>query len=295
MRFRWTLAVLATALGAAGCGSGSAKKTGADAGAASETLYARLGKQPGIEAVVEDFLSRVLSDEKINGYFLNSTLDQQHLADCLVQQVAAATGGPDPYTCRSMKDAHSGLGISKQDFDDLVNDLTAALVAANVKQADIDTILGVLGPMSTDIVEDPTNDATIYQRIGRKPAIDQVVTDFHANVAKDTTINSFFATADLQRLAACLVRQVCQATGGPCQYGNEILSVDAGLSEPCRDMKTAHTGLGIAVADFNALVGDLVSSMDADGVSMTDRNSIVSALAPLCSQVVEKNPANCPQ
>jgi hemoglobin len=46
-----------------------------------------------------------------------------------------------------------------------------------------------------------------------------------------------------------LVDQLCEATGGPCKYGG-------------RSMLDAHRGMNITDAEFNALVEDLVKSLD---------------------------------
>jgi truncated hemoglobin YjbI len=287
MTVRWLLPLLFSSAVVTACSSsndGTMQTT--------EPVYARIGKAKGVDAVVTDFLERVTADPKINGYFLNSTLDTAHLKDCLVKQIGSATGGPEKYECRNMKDAHAGLGISKQDFDDLVGHLTEALKAAKVEQKDIDTILGVLGPMEVEIVEDSTNDADIYQRVGRKPAIQAVVADFHGRVMQDTRIVSFFDGVNTDRLATCLVRQVCQATGGPCKYGEEIPNAEPGVVSACRSMKEAHAGLNIAKTDFDILVEHLVAAIDAAGVSMEDRDAIVGVLAPMCTDVVENGTCN---
>jgi hemoglobin len=52
-----------------------------------------------------------------------------------------------------MKAAHAGMGISGADFGALAEDLVGALDKFMVKEADKNTLLGVLGPMKSDIVE----------------------------------------------------------------------------------------------------------------------------------------------
>ena len=79
-------------------------------GPGETTLYQRLGAEPGIRAVITDFVGRVVADPKINGYFLNSSVNGSRLVDCLVKQVGSATGGPEVYDCRSMSESHAGLG-----------------------------------------------------------------------------------------------------------------------------------------------------------------------------------------
>jgi hemoglobin len=54
-----------------------------------------------------------------------------------------------------MKTAHAGMGVSTADFNALVEDLVKSLDKYKVKKKDKDTLLGVLGPMKSDIVEKP--------------------------------------------------------------------------------------------------------------------------------------------
>ncbi|MCB9563029.1 MAG: group 1 truncated hemoglobin [Kofleriaceae bacterium] len=262
------------------------------------SLYDRLGGHAGLREVVVDFVGRLGADPKINGYFLNRSVDTDHLVTCLVAQLGAATGGPEVYPdpalgCRDMATAHQGLGISTQDFDDLLGHLVDALTAAGAAPADIATIAAVLQPMADDVVEDPGNDATVYQRVGRKPAIAAVVTDFEARVAADDRVNGFFATVtDFTRLHACLTRQVC-GIDGPCRYGEEEAAEFAPLvnQAPCRSMAETHVGLMsgasvITIDDFNAIAENLVAALTAAGVATGDIDAIVGAIAPLCDQIV---------
>jgi hemoglobin len=116
---------------------------------------------------------------------------------------------------------------------------------------------------------------SLYDRLGGKPAITAVVDDFVANVAADKRINAFFAKADIPHLKMELVDQLCEATGGPCKYTG-------------KDMKTAHAGMGVGGADFDALVEDLGKSLVKFKVKKADQKALVSALAPLKKDIVEK-------
>lgn len=114
---------------------------------------------------------------------------------------------------------------------------------------------------------------SLYTRLGGSPAITAVVDDFVANVAADSRINGRFANANVPRLKVLLVEQVCQATGGPCTYTG-------------RDMRSAHAGMGITDGEFNALVEDLVKSLDKFHVAEEDKNELLALLGGLKSQVV---------
>ncbi len=287
------------------CGDDSASTPRPDGGGggdgpAAGALYTRLGAEAGIRTVMTDFVGRVVGDPKINGFFLNANVDGAKLTNCLVLQIGNATGGPQVYPsagCRDMKSSHAGLKISMNDFNDLAGHLVAALKQAGVAQADVDTIVGVVSPMAADIVEDKTNNATVYQRVGRKPAIDAVVGKFITRVVGDARINGFFATTNAARLKTCLVRQVC-SIDGPCKYGMEV-DGEPGVAKanPCKAMAPSHAGLtsppggaagtkAITKADFDALVMDLVAELDAAGVSAADKMAILGALGPMCKDIV---------
>jgi hemoglobin len=115
------------------------------------TLYERLGGMESITAVVEDFRDRVARDDRINQKFARTDLDR--LRKMLIDQVCEATGGPCTYTGRSMKDAHAGMTVTSGEFDGLVQDLVATMNHFKVGKTEQNEVLGVLGPLKTDIVE----------------------------------------------------------------------------------------------------------------------------------------------
>lgn len=116
---------------------------------------------------------------------------------------------------------------------------------------------------------------SLYDRLGGKPAIQAVVDDFIGNVAADDRINRFFAKTNIPRLNTMLVNQICEATGGPCKYEG-------------RSMKAAHTGMGLSDADFNALVEDLVKSLNKFNVPEKEKKELITALAAMKGDIVGK-------
>ena len=120
-----------------------------------KSLYDRLGGKTAIVAVVDEFVGRVAADKRINAFFAATAADAKRLASFkgkLVDQICEASGGPCKYTGKSMKAAHAGMGVKGADFDALVEDLVGALDKFKVAAADKNTLLGVLGPMKSDIV-----------------------------------------------------------------------------------------------------------------------------------------------
>jgi len=121
---------------------------------------------------------------------------------------------------------------------------------------------------------------SLYDRLGGKQAITAVVDEFVGRVAADNRINDFFAAtasnpAQLASFKMKLVDQICEAAGGPCKYTG-------------KDMKSAHRGMGISTADFNALAEDLVGALDKFKVGMAEKSQLLGVLGPMQGQIVEK-------
>ena len=120
-------------------------------GAKAKSLYDRLGGKVAITAVVETFVGNVGEDARINGFFASTDLTKLKMH--LVNQICEASGGPCKYTGRTMKQTHAGMGVHDAAFGALVEDLVAALDHHKVGKTEKDELLGVLGPMKSDIVE----------------------------------------------------------------------------------------------------------------------------------------------
>jgi hemoglobin len=115
---------------------------------------------------------------------------------------------------------------------------------------------------------------TLYERLGGMDAITAVVEDFRDRVAGDDRINLKFARTDLARLRKMLIDQVCEATGGPCRYNG-------------RGMREAHAGMKVTKGEFNALVDDLVATLNQFKVPSAEREELLAILGPLKSDIVE--------
>jgi hypothetical protein len=84
--------------------------------------------------------------------------DLEHLAQCLSLFVQSAAGCAVDYStardsegeqCKSMKSAHTGLGITEEDYTALVMDAATALIAAGVA-ADSPQFAAVAGALTSD-------------------------------------------------------------------------------------------------------------------------------------------------
>ncbi len=146
--------ILASLLALAACGGGTKNDTTTPTGTGSaetKSLYDRLGKKDAIVAVVDDFIANVAADARINAFFSNTDIPK--LKQLLVDQICEASGGPCKYTGRSMKEVHTGMKVKSEHFDALVEDLVKSLDKFKVGEKEKSDLLGALGPMKPDIVE----------------------------------------------------------------------------------------------------------------------------------------------
>jgi hemoglobin len=116
-----------------------------------KSLYERLGGIDAIKAVVGEFATRVLADDRVNKKFAKS--DAPRLVLHLQEQVCAATGGPCKYTGKDMKSAHKNMKVTEGEFGALVEDLVGALDKFNVPEKEKNDLLAILGPLKDQIVE----------------------------------------------------------------------------------------------------------------------------------------------
>jgi hemoglobin len=123
----------------------------------------------------------------------------------------------------------------------------------------------------------PSARAALFDRLGGNPAISAVVDETLRRAGQDDRIKLRFVNANMARLRAELIEQICALSGGPCQY--------QGI-----DMKTAHRGMGITGPEFDALVGDLKQALDLFKVPAKEQSDLVALLAPTKSDIVEVAP-----
>mgnify|MGYP001411123849 CR=1 FL=1 len=119
----------------------------------------------------------------------------------------------------------------------------------------------------------PAADDSLYQALGQKPGITRIVEGMLLNVVRDKRINAHFRNVDPGLLRDKLVEKFCVEAGGPCTY--------TGAS-----MVEAHKGQRIDPTEFNALVEDLIKSMDAQGVPVPDQNRLLARLAAQRGEVM---------
>ncbi len=115
-----------------------------------DTLYRALGEKAAIAAVMDDFAGRLKTDERLRTFFKDSK--RSAIASQLTDQICQLAGGPCVYDGANMKDAHSDMGVTKANFNALVEVLQDTMTAHDWPFSTQNQLLARLAPMHRDII-----------------------------------------------------------------------------------------------------------------------------------------------
>ena len=115
----------------------------------------------------------------------------------------------------------------------------------------------------------------LYDRMGGAPVVARVVDELLQLNRMDPRTKRSFQKINVKRTREMLNEQFCDITGGPCKYTGD-------------NMKAVHGGLDITDAEFNGLVENLVTALDANGVGLREKNELLKLLAPMKRDIVTK-------
>jgi hemoglobin len=104
-------------------------------------LYERLGKEPAIDAVVDEFYKRVLIDSLVSPFFTHVNIKTQSTKQ---KQFFNHVLGGKNYYGKSMRRAHKGMGITDEHFDRIVQLLDETMRSVGVKEKDIEEVLEIV-------------------------------------------------------------------------------------------------------------------------------------------------------
>ena len=122
--------------------------------------------------------------------------------------------------------------------------------------------------------QQPPKGDSLYRDLGALPGITRIVEGMLLNIARDERIVERFRRIDIQRLRSKLIEQFCVEAGGPCTYTGD-------------SMAESHKGQKVSRSDFNALVEDLIASMDQEGIAVPVQNRLIARLAAMRGEVID--------
>lgn len=135
------------------------------------TLFERLGGEPGIAKIMDDFIPRIIQDPRVNwerkgvergGFSFSRNKAVTHwqpspqnvaiLKRHMGQFIALATGGPTRYEGKEMKSAHAALRITNSEFDASIGDLKATLDRLQIADQEQKELLAVMESTRPQVV-----------------------------------------------------------------------------------------------------------------------------------------------
>jgi hemoglobin len=116
--------------------------------APAASLYERLGGIYSIATVIDDFIDRIMVDDRLNA---NPRVDEAHhrvlppgFKYLVTEMLAQAAGGRQHYSGRSMEESHRELLITQQEWHAFMDDLNRSLDKFDVPQQERSEVIAIV-------------------------------------------------------------------------------------------------------------------------------------------------------
>jgi len=117
------------------------------------SLYASIGGEAAVNAAVEIFYRKVLTDDRISHFFDDVDMDRQ-----AAKQKAFLTyafGGPNKYSGKDIRSGHAHLvarGLNESHFNAVAENLQSTLQELNVPKEIIDQVMAIAASTHDDVL-----------------------------------------------------------------------------------------------------------------------------------------------
>ena len=115
-----------------------------------KAMWHAFHEQAGVNRIIDDMVDRNIHDPVIGEIFAGQ--DIVRLRRVLKEQFCYILGGGCTYTGRSMKTAHTDMGVQMKDMNVLVGNLQKAMTDEHVAFFAQNRLLAKLAPMRRDVV-----------------------------------------------------------------------------------------------------------------------------------------------
>ncbi len=132
------------------------------------------------------------------------------------------------------------------------------------------TMLALAGCQS--LVEETDRSKSLYQQLGERSGIANIVEDLLYLIVEDERINEQFRGVDVRQFHTNLTDQLCELSGGPCTYSG-------------REMRESHADMNVTDTQFNALAENLILAMEQNNIPTGAQNRLIKKLVPLYPEI----------
>lgn len=116
--------------------------------------------------------------------------------------------------------------------------------------------------------------ASLYQKLGEKPAIAEIIDNLINIIGQDDVVFAHFAQSNVSHFKEKLTVFLCQITDGPCAYQGDT-------------MQDIHQGMYINKNQFNHFVELFIDAMEESNISYPVQNELLARLAPLRESIIK--------
>ena len=117
------------------------------------------------------------------------------------------------------------------------------------------------------------NQENLYSALGAEAGLEKIADNFILEIANDDRVIEYFEDTNVERFRQFFIEHMCNLADGPCEYTGDTL-VDT------------HVGMNITVADFNAIVEDLMAAMNKADIAIGTQNRLLARMAELREQII---------
>jgi hemoglobin len=114
------------------------------------SLYERIGGEAAMDAAVDLFYRKVLTDDRISHFFDTVDMDRQRAKQKAF--LTFAFGGPNAYSGKDMRAAHAKMKLTEEHFNAVVENLGATLTELGVPGEFISEAAAIANSVKDDVL-----------------------------------------------------------------------------------------------------------------------------------------------
>ncbi len=115
-----------------------------------DALFVALGGEPGLRALVDEFIAVSAPDPRVAPTFAHT--EMRRFRQKFYEHLCELSGGPCVYSGDPMAEVHRGLNINEMQFNAVVENLQIAMARQDYSQPTQNRLLALLAPFHGDIV-----------------------------------------------------------------------------------------------------------------------------------------------
>jgi hemoglobin len=258
-----------------------------DADAQKPTLLERIGGDAAVDAAVEIFYKKMLSDDRVKRFFEKTNMVHQRQKQKNFLMYVLDGGNRKKWTGLSMDKAHRRLvekeGMTDFHFDATAENLHNTLKELKVAPDVINEVMTAVAGLREQVMcrgqwaVDAEEKKSLYERLGGAPAVEAAVDKFYKRMLADDRVARFFKDTNMVHQRQKQINFMSYAFGSKTKY--------TGLA-----MDTAHRKLvrdqGMTDFHFDSVKQNLDLTLGEMGVPKDLRQEVADTVESTREQVM---------